>query len=340
MKAIAYIPGSALSDRRSFFETEKPDPIPAAHDLQVSVRAVSVNPVDTKVRNGRVFLGDGIDVLGWDVAGVVVKVGPEVTLFRPGDEVFYAGSLYRSGGNAELHAVDERLVGRKPASLNFAEAAALPLTSLTAWELLFERLDVRPGKSLDAGALLIVGGAGGVGSMLIQFARRLTGLRVIATASRPESRDWCLSLGAHAVIDHSKSMVDELRAIQAPPITHIAALNETDRHWPAIAEIIAPGGKIGVITNHDSLDATPLRAKSASLHWEDVVTRMALGTPADLIAHHRILEEVSSLADAGVIRSTATKELRPIGAASLRDAHELVEGGRMLGKIVIGGFSP
>ncbi|MCK1441492.1 MULTISPECIES: zinc-binding alcohol dehydrogenase family protein [unclassified Bradyrhizobium] len=338
MKAIAYIPGSASSDPRSFFETEKPEPILAAHDLLVSVRAVSVNPVDTKVRDGRVFLGDAIDVLGWDIAGVVVAIGPEVTLFRPGDEVFYSGSLYRSGGNAELHAVDERLVGRKPASLTFAKAAALPLTSLTAWELLFERLNVRPGKSFDAGAILIVGGAGGVGSMLIQFVRRLTGLRVIATASRPESRDWSLSLGAHAVIDHSKSMADELRAIQAPTITHIAALNETDRHWPAITEIIAPGGKVGVITNHDSLDVTPLRAKSASLHWEDVVTRTAFGAPADLISHHRILEEVSSLADAGVIRSTATKELRPISAASLAEAHALVESGRMLGKVVIGDF--
>jgi len=339
MKAIGYLRGTALTDPRSFFEIEKPAPILAAHDLLVSVRAVSVNPVDTKVRDGRVFLGDEIDVLGWDVAGVVVAVGAEVTLFRPGDEVFYSGSLYRSGGNAQLHAVDERLVGRKPASLTFAEAVALPLTSLTAWELLFERLNVRPGKSLDTGALLIVGGAGGVGSMLIQFARRLTGLRVIATASRPESRDWCLSLGAHTVIDHSKTMAEELRAIQAPPITHIAALNETDRHWPAIAEIITAGGKIGVITNHDSLDATPLRAKSASLHWEDVVTRMAFGTPADLIAHHRILEEVSSLADAGVIRSTATKMLRPFSAASLREAHVLVESGRMLGKVVIEGFS-
>jgi zinc-binding alcohol dehydrogenase family protein len=336
MKAIAYLPGSALSDPRSFFETEKSAPILAAHDLLVSVRAVSVNPVDTKVRDGRVFLGDAIDLLGWDVAGVVVAIGPEVTLFRVGDEVFYAGSLYRSGGNAELHAVDERLAGRKPARLTFAEAAALPLTSLTAWELLFERLGVRPGKSFDAGALLIIGGAGGVGSMLIQFARRLTGLRVIATASRPESRNWCLSLGAHAVIDHSKSMAEELRAIQAPPITHIAALNETDRHWPAIAEIIAPGGKVGVITNHDSLDVTPLRAKSVSLHWEDVVTRTAFGAPADLIAHHRILEEVSSLAEVGVVRSTATKELRPISAASLREAHALVESGRMLGKVVIG----
>jgi zinc-binding alcohol dehydrogenase family protein len=340
MKAIAYTPGSALGDPRSFFEIEKPDPIPTAHEVLVSVRAVSVNPVDAKIRDGRVSLGDAIDVLGWDVSGVVVGVGSKVTLFRPGDEVFYAGSLYRSGGNAELHAVDERLVGRKPVSLNFAEAAALPLTSITAWELLFDRLDVRPNKSLDAGTLLIVGGAGGVGSMLIQLARRLTGLKVIATASRPESRNWCLSLGAHAVIDHSWSMAEELHAIQALPITHIAALNETERHWPAIAEIIAPGGKVGVITNHDILDATPLRAKSASLHWEDVVTRMAFGGPADLIAHNRILDEVSSLVDGGVIRTTATRTLRPISAASLRTAHALVESGRMVGKVAIEEFLP
>lgn len=335
MKAIAYSPGSALSDARSLFDTEKAEPVLGDHDLLVGVRAVSVNPVDTKVRDGRVFLGDAIDVLGWDVAGIVVAAGPEATLFRPGDEVFYAGSLLRSGGNAELHAVDERLVGRKPAGLTFAEAAALPLTSLTAWELLFERLEVRAGKASDGAALVVIGGAGGVGSMLIQFARRLTGLTVIATASRPESREWCLALGAHAVIDHSTSMVEELRAIHAPPITHIAALAGTDRHWSTIAEIVAPGGKVGVITDHDCLDATPLRAKSASLHWENVVTRTAFGAPADRIAHHTILQEVSALVEARVVRSTMRRELRTINAANLREAHALVESGGMQGKVVI-----
>jgi zinc-binding alcohol dehydrogenase family protein len=338
VKAIAYLPGSTLADPQSLIDVEKADPVPGPHDLLISVRAVSVNPVDTKIRDGKVFMGDAVDILGWDVAGIVVGIGSEASLFRPGDAVFYAGSLYRPGGNAELHAVDERLVGHKPSSLTFAQAAALPLTSLTAWELLFDRLGVQPGKPLNAGALLILGAAGGVGSMLIQFARRLTGLTVIATASRPESRNWCLSLGAHHVIDHSKFMVDELRAIGSPPITHIAALNGTDRHWPTMAEIIAPAGKIGVITNHDSLNVTPLRSKSASLHWEDVVTRTSFGA-LDMSAHHRILEEVASLANAGVVRSTATKELHPLNAANLRQAHALVESGRMLGKVVLEGFT-
>ena len=220
--------------------------------------------------------------------------------------------------------------------MTFAQAAALPLTSITAWDLLFDRLGVVPGKRLDAGALLIVGAAGGVGSMLIQFARRLTGLRVIATASRAESRDWCLTLGAHQVVDH-RSMVEELAAIGEAPITHIAALNQTDQHWTAIAEIIAPGGKVGVITNHVSLDATPLRPKSASLHWEDIVTRPHFGG-ADMIAHHLILEEVSSLTDTGVLRSTAKIGLGPLTPASLREAHSLVESGRMLGKVVLEGL--
>ncbi|RWP77350.1 zinc-binding alcohol dehydrogenase family protein [Mesorhizobium sp.] len=338
MQAIGYRPGSALSDPQCFVEISKEYPKPRPRDLLVSVRAVSVNPVDTKIRNGQVFLGEEIDVLGWDVAGVVVDVGADVTLFRPGDEVFYSGNLNRPGANAELHAVDERLVGRKPARLTFMQAAALPLTSLTAWELLFDRLDVTPGRLHDGGTLLIIGGAGGVGSMLIQLARRLTGLTVIATASRPESREWCLSLGAHHVIDHSRSMIEELAATGASAITHIAALNQTEQHWAAIAAIIAPYGKVGVITNHAILDATPLRSKSASLHWEDVVTRPHSGG-ADMVAHHRILEEVSALADSGVLRSTVTTDLGKLTPSSLLEAHRLVEGGRMLGKVVLEGLS-
>ncbi len=334
MQAITYRPGAALSDPQCFTIADKKDPVPGPRDLLVSVCGVSVNPVDTKIRLGQVLMGDAVDILGWDVAGIVVDVGSEVTIFRPGNEVFYSGSLSRPGGNAELHAVDERLVGRKPARLSFAQAAALPLTSLTAWELLFHRLGVGLGKQHDAGGLLIIGGAGGVGSMLIQLARRLSGLTVIATASRPESRDWCLSLGAHHVIDHSQSMTDELARINAPDITYIAALNQTDLHWTAITKIIAPGGKIGVITNHASLDAAPLRPKSASLHWEDVVTRQHFGG-ADMIAHHKILDEISSLAEAGVLRSTATTELGPLTPTSLREAHALVESGRMLGKVVL-----
>jgi zinc-binding alcohol dehydrogenase family protein len=334
MKAITFCRKSALSSPQCFAAVEKELPPIGARDILVSVRAVAVNPVDTKIRDGQVFMGDAVNILGWDVAGVVSKVGSEVSLFRPGDEVFYSGDLKRAGANAEFHAVDERLVGHKPSRLSFLEAAALPLTSITAWELLFDRFAVTPNKQRDAGALLILGAAGGVGSMLIQLARRLTGLTVIATASRPESRDWCLALGAHQVIDHSGSLKDSLHAIGGPPITHIAALNQTDRHWAALADIVAPEGKIGVITNHVTLDATPLRAKSASLHWEDVVTRPSFGGDK-MIAHHKILEEIAWLADTGGLRSTIAKEFGPLSPTTLAEAHALVESGRMIGKAVL-----
>ncbi|TCU14824.1 zinc-binding alcohol dehydrogenase family protein [Rhizobium sullae] len=335
MQAITFRRGSTVSDPQCFTAVEKEPPTLRARDILVSVRAVAVNPVDTKIRDGQVFMGDAVDILGWDVAGVVSEVGSEVTLFQPGDEVFYSGDLRKAGANAEFNAVDERLVGHKPSRLSFTQAAALPLTSITAWELLFDRLAVTPGKQHDAGALLILGAAGGVGSMLIQLARRLTGLTVIATASRPESRDWCLALGAHQVIDHSRSLKDELHATGAlPPITHIGALNQTDRHWAALADIIAPEGKIGVITNHVTLDATPLRSKSASLHWEDVVTRPFFGGDK-MIAHHRILEEIAWLADTGGLRSTIAKELEPLSPTTLAEAHAMVESGRMVGKVVL-----
>lgn len=334
MQAITFRRGSSLSDPQPFMTVTKNDPQLGARDLLVSVRAIAVNPVDTKIRAGQVFLGDDIDVLGWDVAGVVVGMGAEVTLFQLEDEVFYSGDLMRPGANAELHAVDERLVGRKPASLSFAEAAAMPLTSLTAWELLFDGLGVVTGKRHCTGAILIVGGAGGVGSMLTQLARRLTPLTVIATASRAETREWCLSLGAHHAIDHSLPLGDELAAIGNPTITHIAAFNQTERRWPAIAAIIAPRGKVGVVTNHAVLDATPLRSKSASVHWEDVVSRPFFGGD-DMIAHHRILGEIAALTDAGVLRSTMAQQLGELAPKSLLDAHRLVESGRMIGKVVL-----
>jgi zinc-binding alcohol dehydrogenase family protein len=334
MKAITDRRGLPLSDPHCFALVEKDAPVPRPRDLVVSVRAVSVNPVDTKLRGGQVDMGGAVDVLGFDAAGVVVATGPDATLFRPGDEVFYSGDLTRPGANAELHAVDERLVGRKPKKLDVAQAAALPLTAITAWELLFERLMIGRDARNEDGTLLVIGGAGGVGSMLIQLARALTRLTVIATASRPESRKWCLSLGAHHVIDHTGDLRDEITALGPQPVTHVAALNRTDRHWPAIAEIIAPYGKIGVITNHTVLDAVPLRAKSASLHWEDIVTRVA-GGGEGLSGHHAILNEIAALVDADVLRSTLALELGPLSPATLAEAHALVENGRMIGKVVL-----
>lgn len=322
------------NDQRLFYEIEIQKPVPGPHDLLVSVQAVSINPVDTKMRSGSICTPDGVTNLGWDASGTVEAVGSAVTLFKPGQEVFYAGTYTRSGSNADYHLVDERIVGPKPVTLSFAEAAALPLTTLTAWELLFDRLGVMHGGKHTSGSLLIIGGAGGVGSILIQIARKLTGLTVIATASRPQSREWCLELGAHHVVDHSKSLVEEVAALNAPPITHIAALTHTARHYEALVSLIAPQGKIAIIDDHDSFDAVPLKNKSVSLHWEMVFTRPMYKTE-DMIEQHHILMKITSLVDAHVLRSTLTRKLTPFCADSLKQAHALVEQGDLLGKVVV-----
>lgn len=334
MAAIAFRRGSTLTDPACLTDIDVERPEPGPHDLSVAVRAVSVNPVDTKIRAGLVAAPDGVRSLGWDAAGIVEAVGEAVTLFRPGQAVYYAGSFDRSGSNAQLHLVDERIVGRIPETLSFAEAAALPLTSLTAWQLLFDRLGVPPGKPADAGSLLVLGGAGGVGSMLIQLARRLTGLTVVATASRGESHDWCLALGAHHVIDHRQPLAAQVGALPVPPVTHIAALSHTADHLHELAELIAPQGRLAIIDDHDTLDAAPFKAKSVSLHWEMVFTRPLYRT-SDMIAQHRILDEVAALVDAGVLRSTIGRVLHPLDAARLLEAHRLVEGGGITGKVVV-----
>lgn len=334
MKSIIYRPVSQLTHSEIFKEIDSPKPIPGPRDLLVSVEAVSVNPVDTKIRAGAVAVSEEVITLGWDVAGVIEEVGSEVTLFEPGQAIFYAGTFTRTGGNAEFHLVDERLVGVKPKSLSFAQAAALPLTGLTAWELLFDRFGVAADKTINSGTLLIIGGAGGVGSMLIQLARKLTGMTVIATASRSENRDWCLKLGAHLVIDHSKPLIEEVAALHSGPITHIASLTHTAKHFAALAEIIEPQGKIAIIDDHDYLDAVPLKGKSVSLHWEMVFTRPLYQTK-DMIAQHHILNEISSLVDAGILQSTLTQELHPINCENLLMAHKIVEQGNRLGKITL-----
>ena len=337
MKAVGYRKSLPIDDAEALADVTIEAPEPKDHDLRVAVKAVSVNPVDTKVRRRAAPPAGGVKVLGYDAAGIVDAVGPQVTLFKPGDEVYYAGSIVRPGTNAEFHLVDERIVGHKPKSLNFTQAAAMPLTTITAWELLFDRLEVRPGKAPDPRALLVIGGAGGVGSMLIQLASRLTGLTVIATASRPETREWCLKLGAHHVVDHSKSLADELKAIGHPQVALIAGLTGTEQHYPAIVEIIAPQGKFALIDDPASLDATKLKGKSASLHWEAMFTRSTFGTP-DMVAQHKLLDEVAALVDAGVIVTTLAQELTPINAANLRKAHALVESGRSRGKVVVTGW--
>jgi zinc-binding alcohol dehydrogenase family protein len=337
MKAVGYRKSLPIDDAEALIDVAMEAPEPKDRDLRVAVRAVSVNPVDTKVRKRAAPPAGGVKVLGYDAAGVVDAVGPQVTLFKPGDEVYYAGSIVRPGTNAEFHLVDERIVGHKPKSLSFTQAAAMPLTTITAWELLFDRMEVRPGKALDPRALLVIGGAGGVGSMLIQLASRLTGLTVTATASRPETREWCLKLGAHHVIDHTKSFADELKAIGHPQVALIAGLNSTEQHFPAIAEVIAPQGKFALIDDLGSADVSLLKSKGASLHWESMFTRSSFTTP-DMIAQHRLLNEVAALVDAGVIVTTLTQELSPINAANLRRAHAMVESGRSKGKVVVTGW--
>lgn len=337
MKAVGYRKSLPIDDAEALTDVTIEAPEPKDHDLRVAVRAVSVNPVDTKVRRRAAPPAGGVKVLGYDAAGIVDAVGPQVTLFKPGDEVYYAGSILRQGTNAEFHLVDERIVGHKPKSLSCTQAAAMPLTTITAWELLFDRLEVRPGKALDPRALLVIGGAGGVGSMLVQLASRLTGLTVIATASRPETREWCLKLGAHHVVDHTKSLADELKGIGHPQVALIAGLNSSEQHFPAIAEVIAPQGKFAMIDDLGSADVSLIKGKSASLHWESMFTRSSFTTP-DMVAQHRLLNEVAALVDAGVIVTTLTQELAPINAANLRRAHALVESGRSKGKVVVTGW--
>ncbi len=337
MKAVGYQQSLPIDDAAALLDIELPKPEPAGRDLLVAVKAVSVNPVDTKVRRRAAPPAGEFKVLGYDAAGVVEAVGPEVKLFKPGDQVFYAGSNQRSGTNAEFHLVDERIVGRKPASLDFAPAAALPLTAITAWELLFDRLNVQPGKSHDPRTLLIIGGAGGVGSMLIQLARRLTGLTVVATASRPESRKWCLELGAHAVIDHSQKLPPQLAALALPPVALIASLTGTEQHFPALVEVLAPQGQIGLIDDPATLNPMLLKAKSASLHWEAMFARSTFQTD-DMIAQHQLLNDVADLIDKGVLRTTLDQSFGTINAANLKRAHALIESGKAVGKIVLEGW--
>ena len=337
MKAIGYHAPLPITSEQSLIDLELPAPVPQPRDLVVRVKAISVNPVDVKVRARATPPAGEARILGWDAAGVVESVGAETGLFKPGDEVFYAGALDRPGANSELHAVDERIVGRKPASLSFAQAAALPLTAITAWELLFDRLAVPYGVKTPAGALLIVNGAGGVGSILVQLARRLTGLTVIATASRPETIAWVKAMGAHHVIDHHRPLDEGLKAIGIAEVGYVAGLTGTDGHLAAIVRALAPQGKLALIDDPEALDIVSFKHKSLSVHWELMFTRSLYGTP-DLIAQHRLLNEVADLVDDGVLRTTLHEEYGLINAANLRRAHAVIESGKAIGKLVLAGF--
>lgn len=338
MKAVGLLKYLPITHPDSLLDIELPKPQPKGRDLLVAVKAVAVNPVDTKVRAPKDKTEAAPRVLGWDAAGIVESVGPEVTLFKPGDAVFYAGDITRQGSNSEFQLVDERIVGRKPASLGFAEAAALPLTAITAWEGLFDRLRISPPGADQGKRLLIVGGAGGVGSIAIQIAKRVAGLRVITTASRPETAAWCRELGADEVVDHHGDLVANLKAKGIEAVDYVLCCNDTDQHFPALARLIVPQGIIcTIVENARPLPVELLKAKSAAFAWEFMFARSMFQTP-DMIEQHRLLNRVAELIDAGTLRTTLKGVLGPINAATLKQAHAQLESGKAIGKLVLEGF--
>ncbi|WP_208248518.1 zinc-binding alcohol dehydrogenase family protein [Rhizobium sp. T1470] len=337
MRAVAYKVPQPISAETSLIDVDLPIPEAKGHDLLVEIKAVSVNPVDVKVRAGVAPAADEFKVLGWDAAGVVRAVGPEVTLFKAGDEVFYSGVINRPGSNAEFHLVDERIVGRKPKTPDFASAAALPLTSITAYEALFDRLRVQDPVPGAAPAILIIGGAGGVGSVAIQIARALTDLIVIATASRPETSEWIKQLGAHHVVDHSQPIAAQVAALGLGHPGFVFSTTNTDQHIKEIVEAIAPQGRFALIDDPKPLDIVPFKRKAASIHWELMFTRPLFGTP-DMIEQHKLLNKLAELVDAGEIRTTLSETLGTINAANLKKAHVMIESGRTKGKLVLEGF--
>ncbi len=338
MRAVGYQKSLPIEDQAALSDIELPAPEPKGRDLLVEVRCVSVNPIDTKVRKRAGAEPPNWKVLGWDAAGIVKAAGPEAILFKPGDAVFYAGALNRPGTNSELHLVDERIVGRLPTSVSFAEAAALPLTAITAWEMLFDRLDIRKGVPGAAPAVVIVGGAGGVGSIAVQLARQLTPLTVIATASRPETKAWAERLGAHHVLDHAKPLAAQVKALGLGAPGHVFATTNTDQHVAEIADLIAPQGRFGLIDDPQPFNIGIFKGKSVSIHWESMFTRSVFSTP-DIGQQGALLNEVSKLVDAGTLKSTLAEKFGAINAANLKRAHALIESGRAKGKIVLEGFA-
>lgn len=334
MKAIGYRQPRPIDAVDSLIEFEAEMPELRPRDLLVEVRGVSINPVDTKVRGGRPPIGD-IGIMGYDAAGFVKQVGSDVSLFNVGDEVFYAGDLTRPGTNAQLHAVDERIVGKKPKSLGFAEAAGMPLTSITAWELLFDSLAITEGEGAGEN-ILVIGGAGGVGSILIQLAKKLTGLTVIATASRPETIDWVTKMGADYVINHRESLVDQLKSLDLQPL-YVASLTGTDGHFPAIIELIKPRGHIAFIDDPETLDIKVGKPKALNFSWEFMFAR-SMFQMDDIEVQHQLLNRVSEMIDAGDLISTVNNNFGKLSVETLKAAHVEQESGRAIGKNVLDGF--
>ena len=338
MKAVGLFRYLPIEHPESLLDLEVETPNAAGRDLLVEVKAISVNPADTKRRAPKDLIEKKPRVLGWDIAGVVKSVGAEVSLFKPGDAVYYAGSIMRQGGNSEFHLVDERIVGRKPANLGFAEAAALPLTTITAWEALFDRMSISKTGGCAGKSLLIINGAGGVGSIAIQLAKKLARLTVIATASRPESSAWVRGLGADHVIDHGKDLAPQLVALGMKEVEYIFCLHDTDHWFPEFAALIKPQGTVcSIVLTQQPVDLAPLMKKSAVFAWEGMFIRSSFNTP-DMIEQHTLLDEAAALVEAGTLRGTVTANLGKINAANLKRAHKMIEDGRMIGKVVLEGF--
>jgi zinc-binding alcohol dehydrogenase family protein len=341
MKAIGYTSSLPISDENSLVDIELPKPVANGRDILVKINAIAVNPVDYKIRQNVPATEGNYKIIGWDAVGEVVAIGDKVSQFKLGESVYYAGDINRQGSNAEYQLVDERIVGFKPSSLSDADAAALPLTTITAWELLFEHLSIKQ-QSPDAiqktdEVILVVGAAGGVGSILLQLAKTLTGATIIATASRQSTQDWVKKLGADYVVDHTKPLQPQIEALNIDQVTHVASLNGSPKYMDTYTELLVPFGKIALIDDPGSFDITQLKTKSLSLHWEFMFAR-AMHQSADMIAQSRLLNRVSELVDQGRIQTTTGKYLGLINAANLRTAHAELESGSSIGKIVLQGF--
>lgn len=342
MKAIGYQKSLPITDKDSLVDIELPQPIATGQDLLVKVQAIAVNPVDYKIRQRMANEDGSYKVIGWDAVGEVIAVGDQVTEFKPGDAVYYAGDLNRAGSNAEYQLVDQRIVGHKPKSLSLSEAAALPLTTITAWELLFEHLELKqqqPNETTKTDeVLLVVGASGGVGSILVQLAKAITGATIIATASRDASREWVKSLGADYVVDHTKPLQAQIDALDLGPLTHVASLNSTDSYFDAYTELLAPFGRIAMIDDPaEPLDVMKMKPKSLSLHIEFMYAR-SMFNAKDMDEQSKLLNRVADLIDQGFIKTTIGKNLGTINAENLKTAHAELEAGRSIGKIVLEGF--
>lgn len=340
MKAIGFYQFLPVEDPESLVEVEVPTPEPGDRDLLVRVQAVSVNPVDVKVRSRLKTVEEKPRIIGWDVAGVVESVGSDVSLFKAGDEVYYAGDITRPGCDSQYQLVDERIVGRKPASLSFEQAAAMPLTTITAWEALFDRLGVEKNASANQAqrSVLIIGGAGGVGSIAIQLAKKVAGCKVIATASREESAEWCRKLGADEIIDHHKPFAEEFKRIGADEVDYILCLNSIEKYIQNMVDVIRPQGKIcTIVGTNEPVDINVFKDKCVGFMWELMFTRPVFQT-ADMQAQHDLLNAAARLLDEGVLKTTMTENYGPLTAENLRQAHGKIESGSMIGKLVLSGM--